>query len=163
MRFMQALEYLLHDVGTLCSWSRHCTQPRRKPTVRVADARVRWGRANGRALLSKRRSMHSDFVDPISQLTSELENFEEIASYLIPKPGDLPLVRGMDIYGGTLALNGSVGGDLLIFLDFKQRFDLEARIQDNNHNCRLDIVENLMSFKRKAVITCVVYYWNMLT
>ena len=84
--------------------------------------------------------MHSDFVDPISQLTSELENFEEIASYLIPKPGDLPLVRGMDIYGGTLALNGSVGGDLLIFLDFKQHFDLEARIQDNIHKGRLDIV-----------------------
>ena len=85
--------------------------------------------------------MHSDFVDPISQLTSELENFEEIASYLIPKPGDLPLVRGMDIHGGTLALNGSVGGDLLIFLDFKQRFDLEARIQDNIHKGRLDIVD----------------------
>src|SRR5438067_5483610 len=108
-----------------------------------------------RALLSKRRSMHSDFVDPISQLTSELENFEEIASYLIPKPGDLPLVRGMDIYGGTLALNGSVGGDLLIFLDFKQRFDLEARIQDNIRNGRLDIVENLKRCQRKAGIAVV--------
>jgi len=99
--------------------------------------------------------MHSDFVDPISQLTSELENFEEIASYLIPKPGDLPLVRGMDIYGGTLALNGSVGGDLLIFLDFKQRFDLEARIQDNIHKGRLDIVENLKRCQGKAGIAVV--------
>src|SRR5881398_1456657 len=107
------------------------------------------GRANARAF-RKRRSMHSNFIDPIIHLTRELENFEEIAKYLIPKPGDVPLVPDIDIYGGTLALSGSVGGDLLIYVDFKQRFDLEARIQHSTNEGRLDVVEHLKRCQKKA-------------
>src|SRR5207302_6712125 len=99
--------------------------------------------------------MHSDFKDPAGQLTSELQNFEEIARYLIPKPGDVPSVPGVDICGGTLALTGSVGGDLLIYLDFKQRFDLETRIQDNAKKGRLEVVENLKRCQKKAGIAVV--------
>ena len=73
--------------------------------------------------------MHSDGNELVTQLTGELENFEEIAKYLIPQPGDLPKLRGIDVYGGTLPLNGVVGGDHIIYVDFKQRFDLDARIQ----------------------------------
>ena len=71
--------------------------------------------------------MHLD-NDRVEQLTGELANFEEIAKYLIPQPGDLPRLKGIDIYGGTVPLNGVVGGDHLIYVDFKQRFDLETRI-----------------------------------
>jgi hypothetical protein len=87
--------------------------------------------------------MHTDFKDLLIQLTVELENFEETAKYLIPKPGEVPRLKGIDIFGGTLALNGSVGGDHLIYVDFKKRFDLEARIQHGTEEGRLEVVENL--------------------
>jgi serine phosphatase RsbU (regulator of sigma subunit) len=96
--------------------------------------------------------MHSDFKDAVTQLTGELENFEEIARYLIPKPTEVPRVPGIDIYGGTLALNGSVGGDLVIYLDFQQRFDLDARIQHSIDEGRFDVVENLERCQRKGGI-----------
>ena len=67
--------------------------------------------------------------DIVRQLTDELANFEEIAKNLLPQPGDLPRLHGIDVCGKTLALNGVVGGDHIIYVDFKQRFDLEARIQ----------------------------------
>jgi len=99
--------------------------------------------------------MRSDHNDPVSQLTSELQNFEEIAKYLIPTPADVPSLPGIDIFGGTLPLNGTVGGDLLIYLDFKQRFDLEARIEKSARKGRLDVVEQLERCQRKAGIAVV--------
>ena len=75
------------------------------------------------------RTMHSDARDLVTQLTGELENFKEIAKYLIPQPGDVPKLRGIDIHGGTLPLNGVVGGDHVIYVDFNERFNLDARIQ----------------------------------
>ena len=87
--------------------------------------------------------MHSDVRSLVKQLTGELENFEQIAKYLIPQPGELPRLQGIDICGGTLALNGVVGGDHLIYVDFKRRFDLEARIRHSTDEGRLEVVENL--------------------
>ena len=72
------------------------------------------------------RFMHPDASDLVRQLTGELENFEEIAKCLIPQPGDVPKLRGIDIHGGTLPLNGVVGGDHVIYVDFKERFDVFA-------------------------------------
>ena len=86
------------------------------------------------------------------QLADELTNFEEIVKRLIPRPGDVPRLHGIDIYGGTLALHGSVGGDHLIYVDFKQRFDLERRIQQATEKGRLDIVENLRRCQKTAGI-----------
>lgn len=96
--------------------------------------------------------MDSDFNDPVLQLTYELENFEEIARYLTPQPGDVPRLAGIDIHGGTLALNGSVGGDHLIYIDFKERFDLEARIQRCLEDGRLEAVGNLERCRKMAAI-----------
>ena len=72
--------------------------------------------------------MHSESTDPVFQLTSELENFQELARSPTPTPGDIPNVSGIDMFGGTLALSGSLGGDLIVYLDFTQFFDLDARI-----------------------------------
>ena len=96
--------------------------------------------------------MHSDFTDPVNHLTGELENFEEIARYFTPQPEDVPRLHGIDIYGGTLALNGSVGGDHLMYIDFKQRFDLERRIQRATEKGRLEVVENLKRCQKMAAI-----------
>jgi serine phosphatase RsbU (regulator of sigma subunit) len=88
----------------------------------------------------------------MKQLRDELENFERIAEHLIPKPGDLPRLSGFDVYGGTLALNGILGGDHLIYVDFKQRFDLERRIQHATDRGRAEVVQNLRRCQRTAGI-----------
>jgi serine phosphatase RsbU (regulator of sigma subunit) len=88
----------------------------------------------------------------MKQLRDELENFERIAEHLIPKPGDLPRLSGFDVHGGTLALNGILGGDHLIYVDFKQRFDLERRIQHAIERGRAEVVQNLRRCQRTAGI-----------
>jgi len=96
--------------------------------------------------------MHSDLNDQLIPLPGELENFEEIVKHLIPQPGEVPRLDGIDIHGGTLAFNGQAGGDHLIFVDFKQRFDLESRIQRGADEGRPDVVENLRRCQRVAGI-----------
>jgi serine phosphatase RsbU (regulator of sigma subunit) len=93
-----------------------------------------------------------DDVDLLRQLTSELDNFEDIAKYLLPTPGEVPRLRGIDVFGGTLALKGAVGGDHLIYIDFKQRFDLQARIARAADEGRQALVENLQRCQRMAGI-----------
>ena len=94
-------------------------------------------------------------VELVKQLRGELENFEEIAQHLIPKPGDVPQLRGVDVYGGTLALNGLIGGDHLIYVDFKQRFDLEARIKRAVERSQPEIVQNLQRCQKTAGIAVI--------
>jgi len=88
----------------------------------------------------------------LKHLTEELENFEDIAKYLLPQPGDVPRLRGIDIFGGTFALNGIVGGDHLIYVDFKQRFNLQARIDQET---RPEVVANLRRCQSMAGIALV--------
>lgn len=96
--------------------------------------------------------MASDTRDLVKQLTSELANFEDIARYLSPQPGELPRVQGIDVFGGTMALNGVIGGDHLIYVDFKQRFDLEARIRQAVADGKPEVVENLRRCQKMAGI-----------
>jgi serine phosphatase RsbU (regulator of sigma subunit) len=96
--------------------------------------------------------MASDSRELVEQLTSELANFEDIARYLSPQPGELPRVRGIDVFGGTRALNGVVGGDHLIYVDFKQRFDLDARIRQAIADDKPDVVDNLKRCQKMAGI-----------
>ena len=70
----------------------------------------------------------SDADEELQRLTRELDNFQSIAKYLVPLPGDVPRLNGIDVWGGSLQLNGSVGGDHITYVDFKHRFDLQARI-----------------------------------
>ncbi len=100
----------------------------------------------------ERQSMHSHRKDYLVQQPGELENFEEIVKHLLPQPGAVPRIDGIEIHGGTLALNGPVGGDHLIFVDFTQRFDLERRILRALERGKLDVVENLRRCQRTAGI-----------
>ena len=54
---------------------------------------------------------------------------EYVAQYLMPNPGAIPSVPGIDIYGITLPLNGLAGGDLVTYVNFQECFDLDARIR----------------------------------
>jgi len=85
----------------------------------------------------------------------ELENFQDIARYLLPQPGELPQLRGIDVFGGVRALNGLIGGDHLIYVDFKQRFDLAARIRQAERDGREDMATNLARCAHTAGIALV--------
>jgi len=91
----------------------------------------------------------------LQHLTGELNNFEQIAQYLLPQPGDLPRLQGVDVFGGTLALNGTIGGDHIIYVDFKQRFNLPARIDDAVARGRGDVAEQLRRCQRMAGIVLI--------
>jgi serine phosphatase RsbU (regulator of sigma subunit) len=94
-------------------------------------------------------------VDLLRELTAELNNFEQIAQHLLPQPGDLPRLHGVDVYGGTLALSGTIGGDHLIYVDFKQRFNLTARIEDAVARGRADVADRLRRRQRMAGIALI--------
>ncbi len=89
------------------------------------------------------------------ELSRELRNFEEIARGIIPRPGSVPSLACMDVCGRVLPLNGIAGGDHLIYVDFKKRYDLDARIKKATEAGRPDIVGNLERCRRKAGIALI--------
>ena len=97
----------------------------------------------------------SDVSGLLRQLSGELDNFEAIAQYLLPLPGEVPTLHGIDVWGGTLPLTGVVGGDHIIYIDFKQRFDLHARIKHATEKGKPEVVENLMRCQRTAGIAVI--------
>jgi serine phosphatase RsbU (regulator of sigma subunit) len=101
------------------------------------------------------RPPDGETTELVRQLTGELDNFQSIARYLMPQPGELPRLQGIDVYGGTLALNGTVGGDHIIYVDFKQRFDLKARIEQARAAGRSEVVEELRRCARTAGIAVI--------
>lgn len=84
----------------------------------------------------------SDLVE-LGRLTAELDNFRDIARNLLPQPGEVPRLQGIEVWGGTRPLNGSAGGDHIIYVDFKRRFDLAARMQRARDEGRHEVYENL--------------------
>jgi serine phosphatase RsbU (regulator of sigma subunit) len=100
-------------------------------------------------------SMASSVGHSVEQLTKELRNFEEIARGIVPRPGSIPELKGIEVYGKTLPLNGIVGGDHLIYVDFKKRHDLDARIQVAEEAGRRDIVASLDRCRRMAGVALI--------
>lgn len=92
----------------------------------------------------------ADANELLRQLADELENFEDIARHLLPREADVPRLSSIDVAGGTLALKGDVGGDHVVFVDFKTRFDLDARIARALDQERFEIAENLRRCRRSA-------------
>src|SRR5678810_608027 len=92
---------------------------------------------------------------PVRQLRRELANFEDIARHLMPTAGETPRLAGVDVFGGTLPLNGLVGGDHLIYVDFKQRFDLAARIRAAHDEGRTEVEANLRRCQRMAGVAVI--------
>jgi serine phosphatase RsbU (regulator of sigma subunit) len=94
----------------------------------------------------------ADANELLRQLADELENFEEIARHFVPQQADVPRLSWIDMAGGSLPLKGDVGGDHLVFVDFKKRFDLDARIARAMNEDQLEIAENLGRCRRSAGI-----------
>jgi serine phosphatase RsbU (regulator of sigma subunit) len=91
-------------------------------------------------------------TDQLELLAEELKNFQDIARHIVPLPGEIPTLKGIDVYGDTIPLTGIIGGDHIIYLDFKKRYDLVARIQRAAAAGRQDIVDHLERCQRKAGI-----------
>jgi serine phosphatase RsbU (regulator of sigma subunit) len=99
--------------------------------------------------------METDVTTLVKRLTREIDNFRDIAKYIIPTPGDLPRLAGIDVFGGTLPLSGSAGGDHIIYVDFKRRYDLDARIARARAENRPDVVLELERCRHKAGLAVV--------
>ena len=96
--------------------------------------------------------LRSQAADSLALLTGELNNFQDIARYIMPLPGEIPTLADIDVYGDTIPLNGVVGGDHIIYVDFKKRYDLRARIQQAAAAGKAEVVANLERCKSKAGI-----------
>ena len=99
--------------------------------------------------------MESSVKGTPEQLAKEFENFEEIARGIMPRPGSIPALVGVEVYGETLPLNGIVGGDHLIYVDFNKRHDMEARIKVAEDAGRPDIAANLDRCRRTAGVALI--------
>jgi serine phosphatase RsbU (regulator of sigma subunit) len=99
--------------------------------------------------------MDTDVNALVKRLTRELDNFRDIAKYILPTPGDMPRLSGIDMFGGTMPLSGSAGGDHIIYVDFKRRYDLDARIARAQSEGRSDLVDELKRCQHKAGLAVV--------
>jgi serine phosphatase RsbU (regulator of sigma subunit) len=57
----------------------------------------------------------------------ELSIDEYLRKRLMPVEGAIPQLAGIDMYGNSIPA-GSVGGDLFEYINFQQRYDIDARI-----------------------------------
>src|ERR1035437_2137636 len=99
--------------------------------------------------------MESVVGSSAEQLTREFQNFEKIVKGILPRPGSIPSLIGLEVYGETLPLNGIVGGDHLIYVDFNKRHDMEARIKVAEDAGRQDIAANLDRCRKTAGVALI--------
>ena len=78
----------------------------------------------------------------IAELEHELANFRSMMEYVNQIPDDISLAN-IEARGETFPLNGVLGGDHIIFLDFKRRYNLDARIDCALRNGRDGVAERL--------------------
>ena len=96
-----------------------------------------------------------DIRKTVSRLSEELENFQEIAKEIKPPSGEVPYLNEIEVYGETIPLNGVVGGDHIIYVDYKKRYDLDARISEAKRRRRFDVAENLEKSRHMAGIALI--------
>ncbi len=72
--------------------------------------------------------------------------------HLVASPGAIPTIPGIDIYSLSLPFNGIAGGDLITYVNFQERFDLDSRIQSAAAQQQMDMVRALQMLKRTGGI-----------
>jgi serine phosphatase RsbU (regulator of sigma subunit) len=88
----------------------------------------------------------------LDELSDELKNFEEIARYLNPSSGEIPRLPNLEIAGLSLPLRSLIGGDHTIYIDFSQRYDLDARIAEASAAGSHEVARKLESMRQRAGI-----------
>ncbi len=96
------------------------------------------------------KKLQEALLRQLNQLTEEIENFEEIALQLKPEAGEIPKLPGIDVYGGTIPFAGAIGGDHIIYMNFEQRHDLDARIAKAQAKGQTEIAKKLEEMKMTA-------------
>ena len=91
-------------------------------------------------------------TDRLRFLADELENFSEIMKVLKPSPGERPRLLGVDIDAVSMPLNGTIGGDHLIYLDFEKRYDLDRLIANARAAGQKDVASQLAENRHRAGI-----------
>jgi len=83
--------------------------------------------------------------------SGERDRFRREIKTLVPAPGEVPDLDGrLDVAWASIPLNGIIGGDHLMFVDFRKRFDLEARLEEAERLGRHEIAANLRRNQRRA-------------
>jgi serine phosphatase RsbU (regulator of sigma subunit) len=75
-----------------------------------------------------------------------------LAQCLTPESGAIPHIDNVDIYGDSIPLNGIAGGDLITYVNFHERYDLDGRIARAREKGRDKVAERLNSLKNKGGI-----------
>jgi serine phosphatase RsbU (regulator of sigma subunit) len=75
-----------------------------------------------------------------------------LSQCLTPDAGLIPRLSNVDIFGITIPLNGIAGGDLITFVDFRERYDLDSRIAGALAKGEEEIAHKLRQLKRKGAI-----------
>jgi hypothetical protein len=87
---------------------------------------VHGGGADGR-----RSAAMNDYASRNPSMSTEhtdLSIDEYLRERLMPVEGSIPHISGIEMYGNSVPV-GSVGGDLFEYINFQQRYDIDARIQ----------------------------------
>jgi serine phosphatase RsbU (regulator of sigma subunit) len=87
----------------------------------------------------------------VNKLESELENFCSMMEYVNWIPDEVSLSK-VEVFGQTFPFNGVLGGDHIILVDFKRRYNLDARIETALANGREDIALRLDRCRDKVGI-----------
>lgn len=95
-----------------------------------------------------RQLLSTNSVNP----ATELLNFARDVVRILPQPGELPKLNSVDIYGKLIPLKGVIGGDHIIYIDFKRMFDLDEMIARAKQKDQADITRNLQKNKSRAGI-----------
>ena len=75
-----------------------------------------------------------------------------LSQCLTPESGAIPHIENVDIYGESIPLNGIAGGDLITYVYFQDRYDLDERILRAREQERHGVAEQLQSLKNKGGI-----------
>jgi serine phosphatase RsbU (regulator of sigma subunit) len=84
------------------------------------------GNENDREIRRDPRALEAG--DVVDRLEGELDNFVNIFRRIRP-PSPRISIGNIDIYGDTVFLNGSAGGDHIVYVDFQKRYDLDRRME----------------------------------
>jgi len=75
-----------------------------------------------------------------------------LSACLTPDSGAIPHIDNVDIYSVTIPLNGIAGGDLITYVNFHDRYDLDGRIARALDMGRGEAAERLQRLKNKGGI-----------
>ncbi len=72
--------------------------------------------------------MRADAWSSVTTPHTDLTIDEYLRERLMPVEGSIPRIPGIEMYGNSIPVE-SVGGDLFEYINFQQRYDIDARIQ----------------------------------